>query len=112
MTTEAANTEIRELAASTWDEATATTEILLVDFWAPWCGPCLVLGPVLEEYAATHPSVVLAKVNIDTNEQLAQRFQIMSIPTVMLYVRGEKVLQFTGAISSGELARRLSSFVK
>jgi thioredoxin 1 len=111
MTTDVTSTHVRELNESDFDEIVATTEVLLVDFWAPWCGPCLQLAPVLEAYVAANPKVTLAKVNVDENVALSQRFQVMSIPTIMLYVNGELALRFAGSVGAAELTKRLSTFI-
>ena len=112
MTTDTNQTAIQELDEITFDEAVGQTHLLLVDFWASWCGPCLALAPILEAYVEANPGVTLAKVNVDEQVALAQRFQVMSIPTVMLYVDGELALRFAGSVGSAELEKRLSPFIK
>ncbi|PRQ11091.1 thioredoxin [Corynebacterium sp. 13CS0277] len=70
---------------------------VLVDFWAEWCGPCKKLSPVLDEVAAElGDEAIVAKVNVDEQRQLGAMFQIMSIPTVLLFVNGEKVADIVG----------------
>ena len=63
---------------------------VLIDFWATWCGPCMMMGPIVEEYAAAHPEYVVAKVDVDENPQLASAFGIQSIPTLVV-IKGGKV---------------------
>ena len=64
---------------------------VLVDFWAPWCGPCRVVGPVLEEIASERPELRIVKLNVDENQQTAASFQVLSIPTMILFKAGQPV---------------------
>jgi len=70
---------------------------VLVDFWAAWCGPCKMVSPIIEEIAEEHPEIKVAKVNVDEQEALAARFQIMSIPTLVVMKEGKIVNQSAGA---------------
>ena len=82
----------------------STQTPVLIDFWAEWCGPCKTLGPILEKLAGEYNGAfVLAKVDVDKEQQLAAAFQIRSVPTVFLLVNGQPVDGFPGAVSEGEL---------
>ena len=70
--------------------------LVLVDFWAPWCGPCRMLGPIIEEVANEVEGVTVGKLNVDENPQTAGEFQVMSIPTVILFKDGEAVETMIG----------------
>ena len=71
---------------------------VLVDFWAVWCGPCRMVGPVLEEIAEERDDVVIGKVNVDEEQELAAQFGVMSIPTMILFKGGEAVNKIVGAM--------------
>ncbi|OFT77310.1 MULTISPECIES: thioredoxin [Corynebacterium] len=83
---------------------------VLVDFWAEWCGPCKKLGPILDEIATEMgDSVKVAKVNVDQERTLGAMFQVMSIPTVLLFKDGEKVDEFVGVRPKSEIVKRLQA---
>lgn len=92
---------VQEVNAQEFDQIVASVEVPVVaDFWAPWCGPCRMVGPVLEKLAGDHPDTVkVVKVNVDLNQELAARFGIMSIPTVIMFQGGELKSQLIGARS-------------
>ena len=76
---------------------------VLLDFWAAWCGPCMMLSPVVEELAQEHPEISFGKVNTDEAPELAQRYQISAIPTLLLFKDGKPVDMSVGVKSKAEL---------
>jgi thioredoxin 1 len=80
---------------------------VLVDFWAPWCGPCRVVGPVLEEIAGEREDLRIVKLNIDDNQQTAARFQVLSIPTMILFKAGQPIKTVIGAYPKQRLQAEL-----
>jgi len=76
---------------------------VLVDFWAAWCGPCQSLSPVVDEIAAEQPKVKVCKVNVEKERGLASRFQVMSIPTLLLFDRGQVINRAVGARPKEEI---------
>ena len=84
---------------------------VLVDFWADWCGPCRMVGPVLEEMAADYPDVTFVKLNVDEAPEVAQRFGVMNIPTILAFERGEVRHRIVGAMPRPRLVEELGSFL-
>ena len=104
---------ILTLTDSTFDEEIkGSDEPVLVDFWAEWCGPCKMIAPVLEEIADDSAGKLrVGKINVDENLELARRFEVMSIPTLILFKDGEPQHRIIGAKGKGQLLQELEAFL-
>jgi thioredoxin len=88
-------------------EVIESSEPVLVDFWAPWCGPCRMVAPVLEEIANERDNLRIAKLNVDENQQTAATYQVISIPTMILFKNGEAAKKVIGAYPKKRLEAEL-----
>jgi thioredoxin 1 len=93
------------------DTVEGSGSAFLVDFWAPWCGPCRMMEPVLKEVAAEYDSIVVGKLNVDENPGTATRFDILSIPTLLVFKDGQVVKKIVGARSKKQLVDELSAWL-
>lgn len=107
------DTAIVHLSAATWQSEVAQATIpVLVDFWAEWCGPCKMIAPVLNELAGELAGKIkIGKVNIDENQELAEKFHIRSIPTLLVFKGGAVQEQMVGALKKADLKTRLSAYL-
>ncbi len=93
-------------------EVTAGDKLVIVDFWAEWCGPCRAITPVLEELANTYKDeLVVAKLNVDTNSESMVRFAITAIPSILFFKGGELVGKHVGATSKSVLESKVKNFL-
>lgn len=88
---------VKHLKTEEFEGTVGAAPLAMVDFWAPWCGPCRMVGPVLEEIAGERTDIKVGKVNVDEQRELAAAFQIMSIPTLVVMKGGKAVNQAVGA---------------
>ena len=96
------------LTKGTFDSVVKQNEKpVLVDFWAPWCGPCQMVGPIIEEIAAERSDIIVAKINVDEEMELAKSFRIVSIPTILVLKNGEKVATSIGYKPKEEILKLL-----
>ena len=100
------------LSTSTFDETVgASSKPVIVDFWAEWCGPCRMIAPILEEVAADHDEIVVAKLNVDENPSTAAQYGVTSIPTMNVFSGGKVVKQIIGAKPKAALLADLSDYL-
>jgi thioredoxin 1 len=104
---------VENISDADFEQAVVKSDVpVLVDFWAPWCGPCKMVGPVLEQIAAEYAGKAkVVKVNVDDNKQIAGSLGIQSIPTVVLYKDGEVVEKVVGARPKGDFETMLNSAI-
>jgi thioredoxin 1 len=102
-----------KLTEQTFDEEIqSSSEPVLVDFWAEWCGPCKMVAPILEEIAEEQSGKLrVGKINIDDNMELARRFDVMSVPTLILFKDGQPQHRIVGAKGKGQLLQELHPYI-
>ncbi len=104
---------VSEVTTATWEEQVLNSNgLVMIDFWAVWCGPCRMIAPTVEELAKEYSGKVrVFKVNTDENPEIASRYKIMGIPTLMFFKEGQKVDQIVGAVPKPQLKAKLDSLL-
>ena len=107
------DTKPMELTEANFDEVLVNSDIpVIIDFWAPWCGPCKMMGPVFEKTATSFPlKTLFVKVNTENEQALGARFGIRSIPTLMIFKDGKEVHRVSGALDASSLSQLVSQFI-
>jgi thioredoxin len=105
--------DILHLSDATFDETLAGSDTpVLVDFWAEWCGPCKMIAPTLAEIASEQRGkLTIGKLNVDDNPDTARRYDVMSIPTLLVFKDGQQVKRLVGAKGKGQLLQDLAEFI-
>lgn len=90
--------EVIELDQLNFEKVISENPLVLIDFWAEWCGPCRIMHPVFERMAKKYPQIKFAKINVDKNQLIAQRFGVQAIPTFIMFKQGKEVQRMMGAV--------------
>lgn len=104
---------VLEVTTATWDaEVLNSSGLIMIDFWAVWCGPCRIIAPTVEELSKEYSGKVkVMKLNTDENPEIASKYKIMGIPTLMFFKDGQKIDQVVGAVPKPQLKSKLDSLL-
>lgn len=104
---------VHEVTTSTWDDEVIKSQgLVIIDFWAAWCGPCRMISPTVEELAKEYSGKIkVLKLNTDENSEVATKYKIMGIPTIMFFKDGTKVDQIVGVVPKQQLKAKIDSFL-
>jgi thioredoxin 1 len=101
------------LTDANFAETVKTNPLIVVDFWAPWCGPCRMVGPVIEQLAAEYAGkVAFGKINIDENQTVPSSFSVMSIPTIVVFHKGKAVERIVGAYPKTQIEAMFKRYIR
>jgi thioredoxin 1 len=105
---------VLEVTTATWEkEVLGSTGLVMIDFWAVWCGPCRMIAPTVEELSKEYAGKMkICKLNTDENPDIASRYKIMGIPTLMFFSNGQKVDQIVGAVPKPQLKTKIDALLK
>jgi len=103
--------KVFRLTTKDFDNFISSHKVAVVDFWAEWCAPCLILAPIIEELAQDYPQVGFGKVNSDEEPEIASRYGVMSLPTVIFFKNGEPVDEVIGAVPREEIETRIKALL-
>lgn len=97
----------QEISDATFQDFVARNDVAVIDCWAPWCGPCKRIAPILDEMGAEYPGLAIGKLNTDENPQTPMKFGVMSIPTLLFFKKGRLVNQVIGAVPKKDIVAKV-----
>ncbi len=101
---------MKELNSSDFEEFIRKNPVSIVDFWAPWCSPCIAMEPALKKLEEEMANIAFAKLNVDDNPEIAREYGIMSIPTLLVFINGKEMERIIGFLSEERLREKLSDY--